>query len=110
MTDYHLPAISAEDALAAMADGAVLLDIRKPKARAEAGQTIAGALARDPFAFSHDDPLTETEAPVVVFCVAGHEVSQFACALLLLHGRDARYVVGGYNALVAAGAPLVALD
>lgn len=110
MSDYLLPAISAEDALAAMADGARLLDIRKPAARAAAGKTVAGAEIRDPFAFGHDDPLTEAETPLVVFCVAGHEVSQYACALLLLHGRDARYVAGGYAALVAAGAPLAALD
>ena len=49
---------------------------------------------------------TADPRPLIVFCVHGHEVSRFACALLLLHGRDARYVTGGFEALKAAGAPL----
>lgn len=86
--------------------GAVLIDLRKPAAVAASGQYIQGAEARDPYQFGHDDPLTEANGPLITFCVHGHEISQFACALLMLHGRDVCYVIGGYEALVAAGAVL----
>ena len=98
---FQLPSISAEDALTAEA---VLVDLRKPQAVAASGALISGALRRDPFAFGHQDPLTEEPRPILVFCVHGHEVSQFACALLMLHGRDVRYVTGGFEALTEAGA------
>ncbi len=109
MTDHRLPSVTAAEALAAHAAGATLLDIRKPAARAASGVTVAGAEIRDPFAFGHDDPLTEAQGPVIAFCVHGHEVSQFACALLLVHGREARYVAGGFEALLVAGAPCTPL-
>jgi Fe-Mn family superoxide dismutase len=48
--------------------------------------------------------------PIVVFCVHGHEVSRFGTAMLLLHGVQARYVEGGFTALVAAGADTVPLQ
>lgn len=104
--DFHLPCISAAEALARTADGALPVDLRKPAARAASGRTLAGAVIRNPYSFGHDDALVHANCPLVVFCVHGHEVSQFGCAMLLLHGRDVAYVRGGYDALVAAGAPL----
>ncbi len=107
MPDYALPSVEPAEALRRAAAGeALLVDLRKPAAAAASGVVVAGALRRDPFAFSHDDPLTAEPRPVMVFCVHGHEVSRFACALLLLHGRDATYVRGGFEALRTAGAPL----
>ena len=102
----HLPSISATEALERAAQGAVLVDLRKPAARASNGRAVVGAELRNPFGFSHDDPLTEEARPIVTFCVHGHEVSQFGCAMLMLHGRDVVYVRGGFEALVAAGALL----
>lgn len=110
MDAYALPSATPAEALAAQAEGAVLVDLRKPAARAASGRTIRGAALRDPFAFGHDDPLTASAAPVILFCVHGHEVSRFGCALLLLRGRRARYVAGGFAALAEAGAALVPLD
>ena len=108
---YHLPSIEAAGALAALSAGRVLLvDVRKPDAVARSGRAIAGAVQRDPFTLGHRDPLTRSRRVIVTFCVHGHEVSRFACALLLLHGVDARYVAGGYEALVAAGAATRPLD
>lgn len=104
--DFTLPAMSPADALAAQARGACLIDMRKPPARAASGRSVAGAALRDPFTFGHDDPLMQDERPLIAFCVHGHEVSQFACALLMVHGRRAAYVTGGFEALVAAGASL----
>ena len=101
---FHLPSISAAEALSRARDGATLIDVRKAPAVLASGRRIEGALIRDPFAFGHDDPLTRSGAKLITFCVHGHEVSQFACALLMLHGRDSCYVAGGFEALVAAGA------
>lgn len=107
MSDYALPSIDAAAAIRQAAEGAAaFVDVRKPAAAAASGFSVRGALARDPLALSHDDPLTSDPRPLIVFCVHGHEVSQFACALLMLHGRDVRYVRGGFEALKVAGAPL----
>ena len=103
---FHLPSISATEALSRARDGAVLVDLRKPASALASGHRIEGALVRDPYRFGHDDPLTGSEDRLIAFCVHGHEVSQFACALLMLHGRNVCYVTGGYEALVAAGATL----
>ncbi|MEM9100273.1 MAG: sulfurtransferase [Pseudomonadota bacterium] len=103
-TTFTLPAISAVEALGLARSGAAnLVDFRKPAAVAKDGRRAKGALIRDPFTFGHDDPLMAEEHPLIAFCVHGHEVSQFASALLMVHGRDARYVIGGFEALVAAG-------
>lgn len=107
MSDFCLPSVSAAEALAQT--GALWLDIRRPEARIASGRTVAGAELRDPLRFGHDDPLTAEPRPIVVFCAHGHELSRFGCALLLVHGREARYVRGGFEALEAAGAPVVAL-
>ncbi|MEM7188923.1 MAG: sulfurtransferase [Pseudomonadota bacterium] len=105
--DFQLPSISAESALAEAAAGRLtLIDLRKPPAVHASGVRIQGAEVRDPFAFGHDDPLTLADKPLATFCVHGHEVSRFGCALLMLHGRDAVYVQGGFAALQAAGARL----
>ena len=106
---YTLPAISAKEALSRHSAGAILIDLRKTAARQADGRAIEGAKIRDPFFFEHDDPLTRETRPLVAFCVHGREVSQFGCAMLLLHGCDAVYVRGGFEALVAAGASLQGL-
>ena len=107
-TDFSLPCLSAREALERAATGElVLLDLRKPHAAAASGLRIEGALVRDPFAFGHDDPLMRSDRPIAAFCVHGHEVSRFGAALMMLHGRDAAYVTGGFAALAGAGAPTV---
>lgn len=93
-----------------LADDPFLIDARKPPARAASGRGVAGALTIDPLAFGHAQAealLTEIgrDRPVIVFCVHGHEVSQYLCALLLVHGGKARYVRGGFEALETAPPP-----
>ena len=106
-TDFSLPALTAEQTLAMAAAGTLrLLDLRKPAARQADGRCIRGALVRDPYLFCHQDVLMQSETPIAAFCVHGHEVSRFGCALMLLHGRKAFYVSGGFAALAAAGAQL----
>lgn len=110
MSDYHIPTISAEDAIARLtSERPFLLDVRKKAARAQSGEAVDGAVWRDPFRLPFDADLTDAAAPTIVFCVHGHEVSQFAAAWLLMHGVDAVYVRGGFEALKRAGAPLSAL-
>ena len=107
---FLLPSLSSVDALAKARAGAILIDLRKVPAVRASGKRIRNTETRDPFAFGHDDSLTRANGPLITFCVHGHEVSQFACALLMLHGRDVHYVRGGFEALVAAGAELEDLD
>ncbi len=109
MSDHQIPSISAKDAITRLtADNVRLLDVRKREARANSGETIASAIWRDPFKLPTDADLAQDPAPTLVFCVHGHEVSQFAAAWLLMHGADAVYVRGGFEALRRAGAPLTA--
>lgn len=110
MPEFTLPHVDAATALARAKQGdAVLVDVRKPQAVVQSGEALRGAIAHDPFALGHEHPLTAEPRPLIVFCVHGHEVSQFACALLRMHGRDALYVAGGFDALKAAGAEIVPL-
>lgn len=106
VTLHRRPFLSDAEALAARAQGATRVDLREPAARAASGVTVAGTAIRDPLSFGHADPLTRAAGPILAFCVRGREVSRVACALLLVHGREARYVAGGFGALVAAGATL----
>jgi rhodanese-related sulfurtransferase len=69
--EFRLPSISAEAALVRLAEGAALVDLRKPPARTADGRTIRGAQVRDPFTFTPEDALFSDDRPVVTFCVHG---------------------------------------
>lgn len=75
----------------------VIIDVRKPKARAADPSLIAGAVLRP-----HDDvPSWAGEVigkTVVCYCVHGHEVSQAAVMQLRRDGVDAYYLRGGLDA------------
>ena len=108
---FTLPRIMASDALRLARTGELtLVDLRKPEAVAASGRRLPGAEIRDPFELGHGDPLMLDDRSLAVFCVHGHEVSQFGCAMLLLHGRRAFYVTGGFEALCAAGAETVSTE
>ncbi|MEM6972371.1 MAG: hypothetical protein AAF577_06155 [Pseudomonadota bacterium] len=107
---WTLPYITAADALAAHREGRHHLDLRRAPARRRSDRWVADTRWIDPETLDHSHPLTRSEDPLSIFCVAGHEVSHFACALLMMHGRDVRLVIGGFDALAVAGAALVALD
>ena len=104
---YRLPAIPASEVLRAAFRACDLIDVRKAAARAADGRDLAGARWVDPFSLRFEHPVLSGSRPLVFFCVHGHEVSQFAAALALVAGVEARYVEGGFAALVAAGARLV---
>ena len=95
--------------LASLPQGAmVLIDIRKPRARAASGLAIPGSVWRHPFdaanwaeEFSHCN--------VALFCVHGHEVSQAVCGYLRDMEIDAVIMEGGFEAWKQAGLPVETL-
>ncbi|SOH93405.1 Rhodanese-related sulfurtransferase [Monaibacterium marinum] len=104
MTNYQLPNISAEDAIAALntSQPPVLIDVRKEQARGAIG--VQGAIWINPMTLDHQQASAMPRGSTLIYCVHGHEVSQFACALARIHGVDAKYVIGGFAALAATGA------
>ncbi|MEM6621745.1 MAG: sulfurtransferase [Pseudomonadota bacterium] len=104
-----LPSVTPAAAIAAQGRGTQMLDVRKAPARRASGKGIEYAEWVDPFDLDHSHPLMSSDVPLAVFCAHGHEVSQFACALLRFHGCDAVFVVGGFEALVQVGAPVTPL-
>ncbi|MHA3976291.1 rhodanese-like domain-containing protein [Halovulum sp. GXIMD14794] len=104
---YRLPSIPASEVLRAASGAFDLIDVRKTAAREKDGRDLAGARWVEPFTLRFEHPVLSGSRPLVFFCVQGHEVSQFAAALALVAGVEARYVEGGFAALVAAGARLL---
>lgn len=92
------------DDLVSLRDQMLVLDVRKPAARALSGHTIPDADYRHPF-----DALNWKKAygdrKVVVFCVHGHEVSQSVSGYLREEGIEAVYLEGGFEAWKAASHP-----
>ncbi len=89
--------ISFSDLRATLASGHVplLLDVRRKPAFHGSGETIAGALRRDPEAVDGWVKTLPRAASVVVYCVHGHEVSQGVAKALESAGLQARYLEGG---------------
>ena len=84
-------------------DAPLVLDVRRAPAFAADERMLAGALRPEA------DPAAAIPAgsprAVVVYCVAGHEVSQGAASQLRARGVSARYLEGGLEAWKAAGLP-----
>jgi rhodanese-related sulfurtransferase len=96
--------VTVSELRTALSLGEVLLvDVRKRPAYETAGRRIAGAEWRDPFAVADWQAALPHDRPVVVYCVHGHEVSRNARDALVAGGRDARILIGGYEAWVEAG-------
>ena len=92
--------------LAAAPRRPLLVDVRRKPAFEGAGETIAGALRRDP---GHVKDWLQTFPPaasVVVYCVHGHEVSQGVAKALAETGIQARYLEGGIEEWKAQGGSL----
>ncbi|MEO0913528.1 MAG: rhodanese-like domain-containing protein [Pseudomonadota bacterium] len=106
MANEHVPSLSARQVLE-RSDAFSLIDVRKLAAAQASGKRVAGARYVDPFALGFDHAVLQSVDPLVFYCVHGHEVSMFACALARVAGREAHYVEGGFLALVDAGADLV---
>lgn len=107
----RLDRLAAADVPAALADGAVLVDIRPAAQRAREGE-VPGALVIERNVLEwRCDPTSEARIPQavgddvywVILCSEGYTSSLAAASLLDLGLRRATDVVGGYHALVADG-------
>ncbi len=73
----------------------IVLDVRRQPAYREAGDTIIGALRRDPDAVGTWVKTLPRGSSVVAYCLRGREVSQAVAKTLHEHGIRARYLEGG---------------
>ena len=76
----------------------LVVDVRRAAAFRDAGETIAGALRRDPEAVGEWAKTFPRASSVAVYCVHGREVSQQVAKVLAGHGIDAQYLEGGIEA------------
>jgi rhodanese-related sulfurtransferase len=76
-------------------NGPIVLDVRRAPAYRESGDTLAGALRRDPEAVESWLKTLPRASSVVVYCVHGREVSQNVVKTLEASGIRARYLEGG---------------
>lgn len=87
-------------------DGALVLDVRRAGAYEQSQQVLPGALWRDPASVGQWAGELEPGAKVVVYCVAGHEMSRATALRLRAAGLDARFLAGGIDGWAASGLPL----
>ena len=80
-----------------------LLDVRRVPVFEESRELIAGAIWRDPERVAEWSGELDSERPVVVYCVHGHQVSQGCASRLSELGFDAAYLDGGIEGWKAAG-------
>jgi rhodanese-related sulfurtransferase len=86
--------------------GPLLVDVRREPAFHAAGETIAGALRRDPATVADWMKTFPRATSVVVYCVHGHEVSQGVARALGEQGIQASFLSGGFEEWRAAGGAL----
>ncbi|MCV7289277.1 sulfurtransferase [Mycolicibacterium wolinskyi] len=107
----RLDRLPAADVPAALADGAVLVDIRPAAQRAREGE-VDGALVIERNVLEwRCDPTSDARIPQavdddvywVILCSEGYTSSLAAASLLDLGLHRATDVIGGYHALVASG-------
>ncbi|MEJ5989362.1 rhodanese-like domain-containing protein [Ramlibacter sp. PS3R-8] len=103
MQDSEPFAAAAEDLA-----GAHIVDVRRKAAFDLADSVIPGAQWRDPEQVNDWCAQVPKGAPVVVYCVHGHEVGRSTAMALRAAGIDARFLRGGIEGWKAAGRPLAA--
>ncbi|GGL87834.1 rhodanese-like domain-containing protein [Nakamurella endophytica] len=105
---------TAQETVAAVAAGALLVDTRTPDQRAETGE-LPGALVidrtvlewrLDPASPSRIPEATSYDREIVVVCRQGYSSSLAAASLQAVGLHRATDLVGGVEAWVAAGLPL----
>jgi rhodanese-related sulfurtransferase len=107
----RLARIEAEDVPAALARGALLVDIRPAAQRATEGDVEGALLIERNVLEWRCDPTSEARLPQavdddvewIVLCSEGYTSSLAAAALLDLGLHRATDVVGGYHAMRSAG-------
>ena len=84
----------------------LVIDVRREAVFKTAPDLIAGAIRQDPATINEWAGKIKNNAPVVVYCVHGHEVSQNAAKVLRERGLSATFLEGGIEAWRAAGGDL----
>ncbi|KWX25549.1 sulfurtransferase [Mycolicibacterium wolinskyi] len=107
----RLDRLPAADVPAALADGAVLVDIRPAAQRAREGEVDSALVIERNVLEWRCDPTSDARIPQavdddvywVILCSEGYTSSLAAASLLDLGLHRATDVIGGYHALVANG-------
>ena len=110
----RLTRLDPREAAAAVADGALLIDIRSESQRAADGVVPEAAfVARnvlewrlDPESPWRDPELARTDRRVIVMCDQGYQSSLVAATLQDLGHADATDLAGGFQAWRGAGLPV----
>jgi rhodanese-related sulfurtransferase len=114
----RLERLEPSAALAALDEGALIIDTRCAELRREAG-TIPGSVhiplsvlfwRLDSSSESADPGLADPDRRVVLICAHGYSSSLAAATLLDLGYARATDVIGGFEAWAAAGLPVVPVD
>lgn len=111
----ELARVGPEEASAAMAGRALLVDIRSDEQRARDGVVPdAIRIARnvlewrcDPRSADRDPRVSDPSRPLIVMCDEGYQSSLVAATLHELGHPDATDLDGGFQAWRAAGLPVV---
>lgn len=103
MTDFILPHI---DAAHLRNWTGIIIDVRRETVRLASGRQLVSSQWIDPLRLTHGHPVLQQDVPLAFICAHGHEISQFACALARLHGCEAVYMRGGFEACETAKLPL----
>lgn len=110
-----VPLLTPEEAAARVADGALLLDVRREATRRDVG-TVAAAVPIDreqldrDFGAGSPDRLPESAdpaRPVVLFCSSERGSGPIAEKLIELGFTDVSHVLGGFTAWKEQGLPTV---
>ncbi|MHB1214296.1 MAG: rhodanese-like domain-containing protein [Thiobacillus sp.] len=89
-------------------DTALVFDVRREADYAASGETIPGAMWKNPEKIDAWIDAIPRTLDVVIYCVRGGSVSNAVLDRLLAAGVKARYIEGGIEAYQAAGGKLAA--
>ena len=88
-------------------EGAVLMDVRRAGAYAQASTMLPAARWLDPVSVGQWAEELPRDREIVVYCVYGHEVGRATALRLRAAGFKARYLRGGIDGWQAAGHPVM---
>lgn len=94
--------IKPED-FAAIADTALVLDVRRKEDHDASSEAIDGAIWKDPTQIDQWVEALPRNHEVVIYCVRGGGVSNSVVDRLQAEGVQARFIEGGIEGLKAAG-------
>ena len=100
--------IKPED-FAALAQDALVLDVRRKEVYDASNEMIEGAIWKDPAQVEQWSAEMPSEQRIIVYCVHGHQISNRVLDRLHAEGfANARLIEGGIEALKAIGSKVVA--